>query len=120
VIYLSWLGRRGIVELAGLLLQRTAYARERLAEIEGVRLLHDRPVVREFAVALRAPVDQVIARCRASGVNPGYPLQRDYPELEEGLLVAITERRTRADIDRLAEALTAAVAAERDLVEAPR
>ncbi len=109
VIYLSWLGRRGIVELAELMLQRTAYARERLQAIEGVELLHDQPVVREFAVKLDAPVDHVIARCREQGVNPGYPLATDYPELADGLLVAVTERRTRRDIDRLADVLAGAV-----------
>jgi len=113
VIYLSWLGRAGIVELVELMLQRTAYARERLAATEGIALLHERPVVREFAVALDAPVERVVARCREQGVNPGYPLASDYPELGDGLLVAITEQRTRADIDRLADALGAAVAAER-------
>jgi glycine dehydrogenase subunit 1 len=70
-------------------------------------------VVREFALRLDAPVDRVVARCREQCVNPGYPLGRDYPEYEDGLLVAITEQRTRADIDRLAEVLGAAVAAER-------
>ncbi|MGI9183342.1 MAG: aminomethyl-transferring glycine dehydrogenase subunit GcvPA [Solirubrobacteraceae bacterium] len=113
VIYLSWLGRRGIVELAELMLRRTAYARERLAEIEGVALIHDQPVLREFAVALDVPVDRVIVRCLERGVNPGYALSRDYPEHADGLLVAITERRTRAEIDRLAAVLEAAVAAER-------
>jgi glycine dehydrogenase subunit 1 len=113
VIYLSWLGRRGIVELAELMLQRTAYARERLAALDGVTLLHERPVVREFAVELEAPAERVIARCAAQGVNPGYALGRDYPEYGHGLLVAITERRTRAEIDRLADVLGAAVAAER-------
>jgi glycine dehydrogenase subunit 1 len=113
VIYLSWLGRRGIVELAELMLRRTAYARERLQAIDGVALLHEQPVVREFAVTVDAPVERVTARCLERGVNPGYPLARDYPEHGDGLLVAITEQRTRADIDRLAEALEAAVAAER-------
>jgi glycine dehydrogenase subunit 1 len=114
VIYLSWLGQRGIVELAELMAKRTAYAREKLTAIPGVSLLHDRPVVREFALALDAPAARVIDRCIAAGVNPGYGLGRDYPEHEDGLLVAITERRTRADIDRLAEVLGAAVAAERE------
>ena len=114
VIYLSWLGRHGIVELAELMLQRTAYARDRLTALDGVRALHDQPVVREFAVVLDAPVDRVVERCRREGVNPGYPLQRDYPEHEGGLLVAITERRTRVEIDRLAEVLERAVAAERE------
>jgi len=112
VIYLSWLGRRGIVELAELMLQRTAYARERLQAIDGIELLHDRPVVREFAISLDAPVDRVIARCLEHGVNPGYSLRRDYPEYENALLVAITEQRTAADIDRLASVLESAVAAE--------
>jgi glycine dehydrogenase subunit 1 len=113
VIYLSWLGRRGIVELAELMVQRTAYARDRLNALEGVQALHEQPVVREFAVALDAPVDEVIERCRDQGVNPGYRLGRDYPEFEDGLLVAITERRTRAEIDRLAEVLEHAVTAAR-------
>jgi glycine dehydrogenase subunit 1 len=120
VIYLSWLGRRGIVELAELMLQRTAYARERLQQLPGVSLLHDQPVVREFAVRLDAPVERVIARCRAHGINPGYPLARDYPELADGLLVAITEQRTRAHIDRLVEVIGAAVAAEVEALEEVR
>jgi glycine dehydrogenase subunit 1 len=118
VIYLSWLGRQGIVELVTLMLQRTAFARERLAGLEGVSLLHEQPVVREFAVRLEAPVERVVARCREQGVNPGYPLHRDYPDLGDCLLVAITEQRTRSQIDRLAEALGAAVAAERSAVGA--
>jgi glycine cleavage system P protein (glycine dehydrogenase) subunit 1 len=113
IIYLSWLGRAGIVELVELMVQRTAYARDRLSRIDGITLLHDRPVVREFALQLDAPVEAVAARCHEQGINPGYPLGRDYPEHADCLLVAITERRTRADIDRLADALAAAVAAER-------
>ena len=113
VVYLSWLGRRGIVELGELLLQRTAYARERLAALDGVELLHEQPVVREFAVRLDAPAARVVERCQAEGVNPGHPLEDD------GLLVALTERRSRADIDRLADVLGSAVAAERRRVEVP-
>jgi glycine dehydrogenase subunit 1 len=118
IVYLSWLGRRGIVELGELLLHRTAYARRAVAALDGVELLHEQPVVREFAVRLQAPVGRVVERCAAEGVNPGYPLGADYPEFEDGLLVAITEQRSRADIDRLAEVLGAAVAAERETVTA--
>jgi glycine cleavage system P protein (glycine dehydrogenase) subunit 1 len=113
IVYLTWLGRRGLVEMAELMLQRTAYAREALAALDGVELLHEAPVVREFAVRLDAPVEAVIERCAAAGVNPGYPLGRDYPEWENGLLVAITEQRTRQDIDLLTELIGEAVAAER-------
>ena len=109
IVYLSWLGREGLVELGELLLQRTAYARDALTAIEGVEPLHSQPVVREFAVTLDADVDAVIERCAADGVNPGYPLVRDYPEFQNGLLVALTEQRGKADIDRLASTLQAAV-----------
>jgi glycine dehydrogenase subunit 1 len=109
IVYLSWLGRDGLVELGELMLQRTAYARDALAAIDGVEPLHSQPVVREFAVALDADVDAVIERCAADGVNPGYPLGHDYPEFENGLLVAITEQRSKADIDLLASTLKAAV-----------
>jgi glycine dehydrogenase subunit 1 len=114
VIYLSWLGKQGIVELGELLVQRTAYARERLSGIAGVELLHDQPVVREFALRLDAPVDAVLRRCAESGVNAGYPLGASYDEFADGLLVAITERRSKADIDRLATVLGKAVAGARD------
>jgi glycine dehydrogenase subunit 1 len=110
IVYLSWLGRRGIAEIGELMLQRTAYARRTLAALEGVEALHEQPVIREFAVRLDADVADVIERCAAEGVNPGYPLGADYPEHEDGLLVAITEQRSREDIDRLADVLGRAVA----------
>jgi glycine dehydrogenase subunit 1 len=113
VVYLTWLGKQGLVDLGELLLQRTHYARERLVALEGVRALHDQPVVREFAVALDADVDAVIRRCQDAGVNPGYALGRDYEEFGDGLLVALTEQRSKGDIDKLVEVLGAAVAAER-------
>jgi glycine dehydrogenase subunit 1 len=113
VVYLTWLGRRGLVELGELLLQRTHYAREALTALDGVEALHEQPVVREFAVTLDAPVAKVIARCQDAGVNPGFALGREYGEHPDGLLVAVTEQRSKADIDRLADVLGAAVAAER-------
>jgi glycine dehydrogenase subunit 1 len=57
--------------------------------------------VREFAV--RVPdLEAFSERARAAGINPGYRLGHDYPEYDDGLLVAITERRSREHIDRLA------------------
>jgi glycine dehydrogenase subunit 1 len=99
------------VELGELLARRTAYARETLAALPGVSLAHERPVVREFALTLEAPVAAVVERCAAEGVNPGLALG------EDGLLVAITEQRSRADIDRLADVLGRAVKAESDAPE---
>ncbi|HWE59021.1 MAG TPA: aminomethyl-transferring glycine dehydrogenase subunit GcvPA [Solirubrobacteraceae bacterium] len=104
IVYLSWLGRRGMVELAELLARRTAYARERLSSIPGVTAAHSRPVLREFALRFDGDLDAVIAHCMAAGVNPGYRFADDQ------LLVAITERRTRTQIDSLAELIEEALA----------
>ncbi len=114
VVYLAWLGRGGIVELGELLLARTHYAREELTQLEGVEKLHEQPVIREFALRLDADVASVRRRCAEQGVNPGVDLQALTGRAEDrgGLLVAVTERRSRADIDRLAEVLGAAVEAE--------
>jgi glycine dehydrogenase subunit 1 len=100
VIYLSWLGREGIVEIGELMLRKTHYARQKLA----LDQINPGPVVREFAV--RVPdIDNAMNAAREAGINPGYRLGRDYPEYEDGLLVAITERRTRQEIDALARVL---------------
>lgn len=104
VIYLSWLGRQGIVELGELLVQKTAYAREQLAAIPGVSLSHTQPVVREFPIRIDGGADRVIAHCKANAINPGYRLS------EEELLVAITEQRTRAQIDQLVSTVKEALA----------
>jgi glycine dehydrogenase subunit 1 len=104
IVYLSWLGRRGMVELAELLAQRTAYARDRLTAITGVTASHSQPVVREFAVRIDGDLNAVVAHCVDAGINPGYRLSDDE------LLIAITERRTRTQIDLLARTIEEALA----------
>src|SRR5215212_2619413 len=103
VIYLSWLGRNGIVEIGELMLRKTAYARQQI----GLDQINPGPVVREFAVRVQ-DIDNVVQAARDAGINPGYRLGQDYPEYEDGLLVAITERRTRQEIDALANVLSGA------------
>jgi glycine dehydrogenase subunit 1 len=119
VVYLSWLGRHGIVELGELLLARTHYARATLTALEGVEAMHSQPAVRELAVRLTDPgagaidVAAIKERCARAGVNPGVDIHALTGREQDrgGLLVALTERRSRADIDRLCEALEAALAA---------
>lgn len=117
-VYLSWLGKRGIVELGELLLQRTAFAREQLSRIDGVELLNTAPVVREFAVKLDVAVEPVLEHCHRFGIAAGYPLGKDYSQYRDTLLVAITERRSRFEIEQLASVLSAAIAQVRSGAEA--
>jgi glycine dehydrogenase subunit 1 len=119
VAYLSWLGPRGIVELGELLLARTHYARRTLTALDGVEAMHSQPAVREFAVRLTdsdgnaIDVAAVKDRCARAGVNPGVDIHALTGREEDrgGLLIALTERRSRADVDRLCEVLDAALAA---------
>ena len=104
LMYLSWLGPQGLRELGETCLALGAYAKERL------RLplaFPDKPTFKEFAVRAGRPGREAIAAARAQGVHPGYALGRDYEGLEDALLVAVTEKRTTAEIDRLAEVLGA-------------
>ena len=81
-----------------------AYAKERL----GLPLVFpDRTTFKEFAIRVGRPADEAIRAARAQGVHPGYALRRDYAGMEDALLVCVTEKRTEADIDRLAEVLAA-------------
>ncbi len=115
VVYLTWLGRQGIVELGELLLARTHYAREALCALDGVEPMHKQPVIREFALRLDGDIAAVKRRCALHGVNPGVDLQALTGREEDhgGLLVAITEQRSREDIDRLVEVLGEAIAVVR-------
>jgi glycine dehydrogenase subunit 1 len=105
LVHLSLLGPQGLRETAETCMALAGYAKERLVA-RGLKLLFpDRPTFKEFAVDVgRNPADSIRA-ARGVGVNPGYALGRDYPGLENALLVAVTEKRTTAEIDRLAEAL---------------
>jgi glycine dehydrogenase subunit 1 len=106
------------VELGELLLARTHYARERLATIAGVEKLHQQPVVREFALRVDGDLAAIRRRCAQDGVNPGVDAHALSGRAEDSavLLVAITERRSRADIDRLADVLALAIALQREPV----
>jgi glycine dehydrogenase subunit 1 len=104
-VYLAWLGPRGLVGLARQCLSRAEYAKARVLAVPGVSLAFERPTFREFAIRVGRDGRDVIRACRERGVHPGHWLGRDHPGLEDALLVAVTERRSREDCDRLARVL---------------
>lgn len=106
LVYLTWLGPQGLRELGETCLSLAAYARQRLVEQAGLELLFpEQTTFKEFAVRVGRNAHDVVAAARERGVHPGYALGRDYPGMDDVLLVAVTERRTPAEIDRLAEVL---------------
>jgi glycine dehydrogenase subunit 1 len=102
LVHLAWLGPQGLTELGETCMSLGEYAKERL----GLPLVFpEQTTFKEFAVRVGRSAKDVIREARASGVHPGYALGRDYPGLDDALLVAVTEKRSPADIDRLAEVL---------------
>ncbi len=102
-IQLSWLGTTGLREMALRCGRGTRYTREALLGIDGVEpLTGATPTFREFAI--RTPVDPevVVERMAEEGFLAGVPLGDDYGG---GLLVAVTEKRTRDEIDRYVQTM---------------
>jgi glycine dehydrogenase subunit 1 len=102
-IYLGWLGPNGLVDLGRQCASRAAYAANRLCAVPGVELLlPDESFFKEFAIRLPASAVEVRDALIGHGILAGVPL----PEAEDrALLVAVTEKRSREDIDRFAAAL---------------
>jgi glycine dehydrogenase subunit 1 len=106
LVYLSWLGPEGLREVGETCLAIGEYAKQRLGA-EGFELLFpEQTTFKEFAVRVGRSARDVVADARECGVHPGYPLGRDYPGLDDALLVAVTEKRTVAEIDKLAAVLS--------------
>jgi len=98
---LSWLGPEGLREVGETCLALAQYARERLP----LEPAFEYGSFKEVAFRTPLPARDVIKRAREHGVNPGYALGRDYEGMEDILLVALTEKKSVEDVDRLASVL---------------
>jgi len=106
LVHLSLLGPQGLRETGETCMALAQYAKNAL-EAAGVELLFpEKATFKEFAVRVGRSGRDAIREARGRGVNPGYPLGRDYPGLDDALLVAVTEKRTIEEIDRLVEVLS--------------
>ncbi|HEV3408566.1 MAG TPA: aminomethyl-transferring glycine dehydrogenase subunit GcvPA [Gaiellaceae bacterium] len=102
LIYLSWLGPQGLRQVGETCLALTEYAKDRL---DLPLVFPEQATFKEFAVRVGRPASEAVRAAREHGVHPGYALGRDYEGMDDALLVAVTEKRTPAEIDRLAEVL---------------
>ena len=111
-VYLSLLGPHGLKEVAELSCRKAHYAADRLKQIDGCELLFAGPFFKEFALKYEHGADVAIRKAAAAGVDIGPMLSR-FPNLnwlpqdvrDQCLLVAVTESRTKDEIDRLVAAL---------------
>jgi glycine dehydrogenase subunit 1 len=105
LVYLTWLGPAGLREVGETCMALAARTRQRL-EAAGVELVFpEQTTFKELAIRVGRNAGDVIRAARELGVHPGYAIGRDYPGMDDCLLVAVTEKRTPADIDRLVDVL---------------
>jgi len=104
-VYLSLLGKDGLKNVAELCFNKAHYAAQKITEIPGFNLCHDTPYFHEFAVCCPAPVAEINEALLDHGIIGGYDLGNDYPSLKDHMLIALTEKLTREDIDYFCEVL---------------
>jgi glycine dehydrogenase subunit 1 len=106
-VYLAALGPQGLRETADLCARKARYTVQRLSAIDGIQMRFNRPFFKEFTIQVRDLTPSLLDRLLEAGYHAGLHLGRWYPRLEDCITVAVTEKRTKAEIDGLAAAYAA-------------
>ncbi len=105
-VYLSLLGKTGFRQVADLCYQKAHYAAENIANLEGYELAFpETPFFHEFVIKTPKPVEEINFHLQQHWILGGFDLSQEYPELENHMLVAVTEKITKHDIDDFVQAL---------------
>lgn len=104
-IFMTLLGKQGLRQLAQLNLDKAEFCRQLLEKIPGIQVQRSNPTFNEFTVCLNQDANQVVEKMIARGFAAGFPLGRYYPGMEHYMIVAVTEKRTREEIQQYAAAL---------------
>lgn len=104
-VYLSLLGRAGLRQVAELCYHKAHYAAEKISRVKGYSLCFAESFFHEFAICCPKPVEEINDHLLEHGFLGGYDLSQDYPELENHMLIAVTEMNTKDEIDALADVL---------------
>jgi glycine dehydrogenase subunit 1 len=103
-IYLAALGPVGLKETAALCVRKAHYAAEQLAALPGARLRFRRPFFKEFTLSIRDEPRELLSRLEGAGYHAGLPLASWYPALNDCVTMAVTEKRSKGEIDGLVAA----------------
>lgn len=105
-IYMTLMGKEGFKEVANLCYQKAHYTADQLSKVEGYKLAFpESPFFHEFVVRSEQPVEEVLDWLAGHDILGGYDLGQDYPELKDHLMLAVTEKIAREDIEYLIEVL---------------
>ena len=109
LIFLASLGREGLIELARLNYDKAEFAKKTLAGVRGVTVLNGCPTFNEFVISVPGSADDLTTRLLKDGIALGVPLGRYYPDLDNCLVVTVTEKRTKDEILAMARKLEGAL-----------
>ena len=104
-VYMVTLGKKGLREVATQSTQKAHYAFEQLTKSGKYKPLFDKPFFKEFAITSDINPDKIIGDLREEDIIGGYDLGIDYPEFKNSMLYAVTEKRTKDEIDKLSSVL---------------
>lgn len=102
-VYLTVMGKQGFKEAAILSLQKAHYAYDRLIQTGKFKAVFSAPFFKEFVIESEMPVETLNIKLLDKKIIGGYAIGKDYPDMQNGWMVAVTEKRTRNEIDRLVE-----------------
>lgn len=100
-IYLTLMGKEGLKEAANLCLQKSHYAYDELIKTGKFSPVFNKPFFKEFVVKSSEPISELNSKLLRSNIIGGYDVEKNYPELKDCWLVAVTEKRTKEEIDNL-------------------
>lgn len=107
LVYMTSIGKQGMIDVAELCMSKAQYALQQLTQIKGVKRVGEGAFFNEFVIELPVDASEVVGKMVEKGIAAGFPLGRYYPERANQLLVSVTEKRTREEINALANALEA-------------
>jgi glycine dehydrogenase subunit 1 len=104
-VYLSLVGKKGITDIAQLNHDKSEYMKNAISRISNVQVKKSSPTFNEFTIVLNKNADVVVEKMIDRGFAAGFPLGRFYKGMNNYLLIAVTEKRTKQEIDDFVEAL---------------
>lgn len=109
-VYMSLMGKQGLKTVAELSLQKAHYLAKQLESVPGVEMMFDQPFFKEFVIRCPRPPKDIIAKMRDEKIFAGIDLGRFDYSMDDGLLVAVTEKRTKEEMDHYVEVLKKVIA----------
>ncbi|MCE5305149.1 glycine dehydrogenase, partial [bacterium] len=103
-VYLETMGKQGIKEISEQCYHKSHYLAQKISEIPGFSLFNDKPFFNEFTIKTKIPASMIIDKAVESGFFAGIDIA-EYTNFENGLTIAVTEKRTRQEMDQFVEFL---------------